>query len=120
MPFGIQDPIPLRLYLRELPSQQERGTGAGRERRSGASRAIFAVEFSEFGQCQLDLLCQTGRFDLAVRTERPLPDALQNAIKGLLGAACAIAGVAGSCEFRPAEPLNLPDGVAPSVRNFVV
>jgi hypothetical protein len=119
MPFGVQDPTPLRLYLRELPSRHERGTGAGRERRSGASRAIFAVEFSEFGQCQLDLLCQTRRFDLAVRTERPLPAALQDDIKGLLGAACEIAGVASSCEFRPAELLSLPDAVAPSARNFV-
>jgi hypothetical protein len=120
MPFGIQDPIPLRLYLRELPSKHQRRTGAGRERRSGASRAIFAVEFSEFGQCQLDLLYQTRRFDLAVRTERPPPAALQDDITGLLGAACEIAGVAGSCEFRPAELLNLPDAVTLSARNFVV
>jgi hypothetical protein len=57
--------------------------------------------------------------DLAVRTKRPLPAALQDDIKGLLGAACEIAGVASSCEFRPAELLSLPDAVAPSARNFV-
>jgi hypothetical protein len=55
-----------------------------------------------------------------VRTERPLPAALQDDIKGLLGAACEIAGVAGSCEFRPAELLNLPGAVTPSARSFVV
>ena len=114
MPFGVEDPTPLRLYLRDLPPDQERDSRPGRERRSGARRAIFALELSELGCCQLDMLCQPRRFDLAVRTERPLAAALQHEIRDLLEAACGIAGVAGKVEFRAAELLSLPDPLAPA------
>ncbi len=112
MPFGLEDPSALRLYLRDVPPDSERG--ARRDRRSAAQRAIFEVELSQLGRCQLDVLCQVRRFDLAVRTDRPLETALQDDIRALHGAACAIAGVAGKAEFRAAELLPLPDPLAPA------
>ncbi len=114
MPFGVEDPSPLRLCLRDLPSDQEHGSRPGWERRSGARRAIFEVELSELGRCQVDVLCQVRRFDLAVRSERPLAAAVQHDIRELLEAACAIAGVAGNVEFRAAGLLSLPDPLAPA------
>jgi hypothetical protein len=114
MPFGAQAPIPLRLYVRDPAADQERAWRAGRERRSGARRAIFAVDFSELGCCQLDVLCQARRFDLAVRTERPLAAGLQDEIRGLFGAACEIGGVAGTVEFRAEGLLDLPEPPGPA------
>lgn len=112
MPLGVEDPSALRLYLRDPPPERERDGRPGRARRSAARRAIFEVELSQLGRCQLDLLCQTRRFDLAVRTDRPLAAALQDDIRDLLGAACEIAGVAGKVEFRVAGLLALPDPMA--------
>jgi hypothetical protein len=119
MPFGVEDPSPLRLYLRDPQPDQERASRLGRERRSGARRAIFEVELSELGRCQLDVLCQARRFDLAVRTQRPLAAALQDDIRGLLQAACELASVAGKVDFRAAELLRLPDPNAPAGRSLM-
>jgi hypothetical protein len=114
MPLGVEDPSPLRLYLRDLPPDREGHPRPGRDRRSAAQRAVFEVELSQLGRCQLDVLCQARRFDLAVRTDRPLAAALQDDIRALLNAACEIAGVAGKVEFRVAELLTLPDPLAPA------
>ena len=114
MPFGVEDPSALRLYLRDLPPDGEGGARPGRARRQASQRAIFEVELSELGRCQLDLLCQARLYELAVRTERPLAPALQDAVRDLLKAACALAGVVGKVDFRAAELLVLPDPLAPA------
>ncbi len=119
MPLGIEDPSALRLYLRDLPDG-EHHPRPGRERRPAARRAIFEVELSQLGRCQLDVLCQPRRFDLAVRTDRPLAAAVQADIRGLLAAACELAGVAGKVEFLATELLALPDPLAPAGHVFVV
>jgi hypothetical protein len=113
MPLGVEDPNALRLYLRDVPPERERAARPTRGRRSPGQRAIFEVELSELGRCQLDALCRARRFDLAVRTEQPLETSLQSDIRSLFRAACALAGWAGEVEFRAAGLLSLPDPLAP-------
>ena len=113
MPLGVEDPNPLRLYLRDVPPERERAAKPTRRPRSPGQRAIFEVEFSELGRCQLDVLCQARRFDLAVRTLQPLETGLQNDIRGLFRVACTLGGWAGEVEFRTEGLLDLPDPLAP-------
>ena len=113
MPLGVEDPNALRLYLRDVPPERERAARPMRGRRSPGQRAVFDVEFSELGRCQLDVLCQARRFDLAVRTGEPLDTGLQDEIRSLFRAACSLAGWAGEVEFRAKELLDLPDALAP-------
>ena len=108
MPLGAEDPGPLKLYLRDLPLDPERAPRPGRDRRSATARAIFEVELSRLGRCQLDVLCQAVRFELVVRSERPLPAALEDDIRVLVQAASEVAGWAGKVEFRAAALLPLP------------
>ncbi len=113
MPLGVEDPNALRLYLRDVPPDRERAARPARGRRPLGQRAIFEVELTQLGRCQLDALCQARRFDLAVRTEQPLETGLQSDIRGLFRAACALAGWAGEVEFRAAGLLSLPDPLTP-------
>jgi hypothetical protein len=93
--------------------------GAGRERRSGASRAIFAVEFTTSVSISWTYCVRPGASTSRCAPSGGLPAALQHDIKGLLGATCEIAGLAGSWDLRGAELFSLPDALAPSARNFV-
>jgi hypothetical protein len=107
MPLGVAEPQPLRLYLRDVPPEPERDAQLGREAPAASRRAIFEVELSQLGRCQLDVLCRAARFDLVVRTEAPLPAALQGDIR-VLQVTGAVAGLAGSVEFCAAGLLALP------------
>ncbi|HSA82076.1 MAG TPA: hypothetical protein VLE23_14765 [Geminicoccaceae bacterium] len=108
MPLGVAEPQPLRLYLREVPPDPERDGEAGRDQQAATQRAIFEVELSRLGRCQLDVLCRAARFDLSVRTEAPLAAALQDDIRVLVQAASETAGFTGKVEFPAAELLALP------------
>jgi hypothetical protein len=108
----------LKLYLRETMPDAERRPKTGRDRSSGSRRAVFELEFSHLGRCQLDALCQARRFDLLVRTEAPLDAALQQDIRDLFAAARDVAGLSGQLEFRVADLLALPDPPAPAGRQL--
>ena len=108
MPFGVAEPQPLRLYLRDVPPDPERDRQAAREDRSASQRAVFEVELSRLGRCQLDVLCRATRLDLIVRSEEALPAALQGDIRILVYAASAVARMAAKVEFRAADLLALP------------
>ncbi len=112
MPLGTAEPAPLRLYLREATLDPDRRPKPERDRSSGSRRAVFELEFSHLGRCQLDALCQARRFDLLVRTEASLDAALQQDIRALFIAARDVAGLSGQVEFRAAELLTLPDPLA--------
>ncbi|MDF2782373.1 MAG: putative polymerase, partial [Geminicoccaceae bacterium] len=108
MALGGEDPIPLKLYLRDPPVDPERHPRSSRDRQVSTRRAIFEVELSRLGRCQLDVLCQARRFDLVVRSAEPLAAGLQDDIRSLVRAASELAGWAGVVEFRVAELLPLP------------
>lgn len=117
LPLGQENELyPLKLYLRDDPdanAEQEphgRRAGGGRGR---CRRAVFEVEFSRLGRMQLDVLCRDERFDLAVRSPRPLPEALRAEVAALFTAAQEVAGLAGALTFQADALIDLP---APSLR----
>ena len=55
------------------------------------------------------MLCQQARFDLVVRTTRPLGAALEDEIRSLVDASRAAAGLGGRLDFRAGDLLALPD-----------
>jgi hypothetical protein len=70
---------------------------------------VFELEFGELGRCQIDVLCQARRFDLPVRTARPLPSHLRRDVRELYLAARDVAGLAGTVRFRAGQLLALPE-----------
>ena len=109
MPLGVDSPPILKIHLREPAADPERDAQPGRDREATVQRAIFEVELSHLGRCQLDALCRAERFDLVVRSAAPLGAAVEDEIRSLIAAARAAAGLAGRLEFRAAELLTLPD-----------
>jgi hypothetical protein len=108
MPIGLEDPQVLKLHLRAAGGP-DRDVPPGRDHGEPVQRAIFEVELSHLGRCQLDVLCQAGRFDLVVRSAAPLGPAIEGEIRGLIAAAHAAAGLTGRLDFRAAALLTLPD-----------
>ena len=108
MPLGLENPIALKLYLRDLPVDPERHPRPRRDGQATAQRAIFELDLSRLGRCQLDVLCRAARLDLVVRTAAPLAAVLQDDIRSLVRAARELAGWTGALEFRVAELLPLP------------
>jgi hypothetical protein len=68
-----------------------------------AQRAVFDVDFSQIGRCQIDALCQDRRFDLLLRSERALAPAHRQQITDLFHSACEIAGLTGEIGYRQGE-----------------
>lgn len=120
MPLGVEDPQILKIHLREPSADPDRDARPGRARGDTIQRAIFEVELSHLGRCQLDVLCQAGRFDLVVRSAAPLGPAVEEHVRGVIAATRAAAGLAGRLEFRPAGLLMLPDPLLPAGRHVTV
>ena len=120
MPLGVEDPQILKIHLREPGADPDRDARPGRDRGDAIQRAVFEVELSHLGRCQLDVLCQAGRFDLVVRSAAPLGPAVEEHVRSLIAATRAAAGLAGRLEFRPAQLLMLPDPLLPASRHVTV
>jgi hypothetical protein len=75
---------------------------------SEIQRAVFEIDFSRLGRCQIDALCQQDRFDLLVRSERSLESPLQQEIADLYMSACQIAGLKGDIGFRVGQFFEPP------------
>jgi hypothetical protein len=84
-----------------------------------AQRAVFEVSFSRLGRCQIDALCQERRFDLLVRSERPLDHENQRAITAVFVAACEIAGLKGEIGYRQGQFVE-PARASASTRSMTV
>lgn len=109
VPFGHPaEPCALRLFQRDDTVWPDEPQDPDRELDERAQRAVFEVEFSRLGRCQLDVLCQRRRFDLAVRTETALASDLQAEIRALYSSACELAGLAGQVSFASERLLDLP------------
>jgi len=77
---------PLALRIGE---RSEAGTGAGED---GGRRWTFALELAAFGAMRLELWARDGSRQLAVRSERPLPEEVRRLIADTFGAALEISG----------------------------
>jgi len=77
------------------------GRGTGDDQREGEStRFILEVELSRVGDMQIDGLVRGKRFDLMLRTRRPLPDVMRHDITGIFSDANDAAGFIGSIGFQ--------------------
>ena len=67
------------------------------------TRMLVDIEHPTLGQMQIDALVRPHRFDLIVRSRAELPPALRAGILAIHEEACAIAALAGSVGFHPAQ-----------------
>lgn len=101
LPFGVPGEVgDLRLYLRDDPARQGSGQGqAGSDDDAPPRRAIFEFDFSRLGRCQLDVFCQGRRFDLVLRSQKPLGPELRRGIEALFVTARDAGGLVGELGF---------------------
>lgn len=84
----------IRLYLRQ---RQHGGDDAGQV---AGTRFVVEASLSHLGDIQLDGLVRRLRFDLMVRTQNPLPEAMQREIAALFDEANQEFGVQGRIDFQ--------------------
>jgi len=100
LPLGPDPAQAIMIHCREHhPEHQSDGDQADTEDVT-AQRAVFDINFSRLGRCQIDALCQEQRFDLLVRSEKALDHEHQQEITTLFSSACEIAGLTGEIGFR--------------------
>lgn len=87
---------PLRLFVR---SRHGRG-GQGAEEAEEPTRFIVEVELSHFGDLQLDGLVRDRRFDLVLRTRKPLSEVMRRDIAVIFGHANELSGTQGQIAFQ--------------------
>ena len=77
--------------------------GANRGSDGESTRFILEVELTRLGDMQLDGLVRDRRFDLMLRTRRPLPDAMRHKITEIFSEANDAACYAGTIGFQAAR-----------------
>ncbi len=87
---------PFRLFVR---ARRGRG-GDGPEAAEEPTRFIVEVELSHLGDLQLDGLVRDRRFDLVLRTRRPLAEAMRRDIAVIFGQANELSGSRGQIAFQ--------------------
>ncbi|MFQ6018015.1 MAG: hypothetical protein ACE5KF_07445 [Kiloniellaceae bacterium] len=87
----------LRLFLRRR--HHGRGTAGGGEA-DEATRFVLEVELSRLGDLQLDGLVRDKRFDLILRTRRPLPEDMRHDITEIFRNANDATGYTGNIGFQ--------------------
>ena len=87
-------------------------------RRRGGIRFILDVELSRLARLQLDGLVRGAdkRFDLMVRSARPLPADIEGEIRRIFESAAAVTGTKGGIGFqsRPPDFVEVPAAATPS------
>jgi hypothetical protein len=120
LPFGIDETQVVKLWLRPPPAEPDDERRPARERGGAPQRAVFALELSHLGAYQLDVLCHDKRFDLVVRTTRPLCETIEDEIRSLVAASRAAAGLSGRLDFRDGDLLALPAPLPVAGRHLTV
>ncbi len=91
---------PIRLYTR--PAGDDEETEKGRK----GTRFVVDITYSHFGRLQLDGLVyqKEKHMDLIVRTEKRLPEKVENGIRGIFEDANETTGIKGGIGFQAAPP----------------
>ena len=77
------------------------GHGTGDDQKDGEStRFVLEIELSRLGDMQIDGLVRDRRFDLVLRTRRPLPDVMRHDIIEIFTDANDAAGIVGTIGFQ--------------------
>ncbi|MGI9416671.1 MAG: hypothetical protein ACR2RA_02410 [Geminicoccaceae bacterium] len=100
LPLGLDTAQAVSFFFRERDFDAEGGAAEGEADHSETQRAVFDISFSRLGRCQIDALCQEGRFDLLIRSEHLLSEGDRQEIATLFASACEIAGVTGEIGFK--------------------
>jgi hypothetical protein len=93
-----------------------RDSGKGNQPRDGKPASVhflLDVELSRMGALQLDGLVRGKRFDLMLRTHKPLDSQMQNEIQRLFAEAKSVTGITGEIFFQVAAVFASPDANAP-------
>jgi len=115
LPFGAEPAHGLKLYLGEDAMEGERHTAEAEP--AAARRAVFELDLSHLGRCQLDVLCHGQRFDLIVRSERAFDAPLESEIRAAFQEVLDAASWSGAIGFHspallimpgPEQPLGTP------------
>ena len=113
LPLGPDPAQAVMMFHREHRLDQDSDQADEEVGDAAAQRAIFDINFSRLGRCQIDVLCQQQRFDLLVRSEKLLDAANQQEITNLFSSACEIAGLSGDIGYRHGQFVE-PEKVAMS------
>ena len=93
-----------------------RDPGKGNQPKDGKPASVhflLDVELSRMGALQLDGLVRGKRFDLMLRTHKPLDSQMQNEIQRLFAEAKSVTGITGEIFFQVAAVFASPDANAP-------
>jgi len=97
LPFiGAASVQPARLYRRTIEGSVEED---GAKAIDHGQRFVIELELRRFGRVQFDGLVRDRRFDLALRTERPIDPSLQPPIHAIFRETVGIGGYAGELVF---------------------
>lgn len=100
LPLGVDPAQAIMINYRENSLDYDSESSDDDTNETPAKRAIFDVDFSHLGRCQIDTLCQEQRFDLLIRSERQLDHPVEREITSLFLSACEIAGLTGEVGFQ--------------------
>jgi hypothetical protein len=104
---------PIQLFLHRTNPDAE---GGARDQAGGRpTRFLFDLELSQLGKIQLDGFAQPPRFDLILRTSRPLSDAIRTDIRQLFADQTSARGITGTVSFQVAPPI-VPNAAPPVPR----
>jgi hypothetical protein len=93
-----------------------RDPGKGDQPKDGKPAGVhflLDVELSRMGALQLDGLVRGKRFDLMLRSHKPLDSQMQNEIQRLFAEAKSVTGITGEIYFQVAAVFASPDANAP-------
>lgn len=104
--LGLATTKPMRLY-RRTPDEEERQKGGG-------DRFVIELAMVRLGAMQLDGLVRDRRFDLVLRSEKPLEDGLKQIVERAFRDSLLIAGWNGELSYARTGPVPMiplqPDG----------
>lgn len=104
--LGMATTKPMRLY-RRTPDEEEQQKGGG-------ERFVIELEMVRLGALQLDGLVRERRFDLVLRSEKPLEDGLKQIVERTFRDSLLIAGWSGEISYARSGPVPMiplqPDG----------
>lgn len=87
--------------IRFFERHRSHGRGTGDDQQdSESTRFILEIELSRLGDMQIDGLVRGKRFDLMLRTHRPLPGTMRHDITAIFDEANEAAGFAGNIGFQ--------------------
>lgn len=100
LPLGLDQNQGVYLYFRDHALDPDEPSSNADAEREEPQRAVFDVSFSRLGRCQIDVLCQSQRFDLVVRSGHSFPPDERQVMTSLFESACEISGMHGDIAFQ--------------------